>query len=187
MIETWMIVLWMIVSYPPLSYDHVLLSIQYRVALSLRILSRHARAIGKSVSIIKRKCNSGNTMHIALQCIYNQSFIYSHIFLLLVPDRTIYMVEQDRFNAVESTQEQTLDRQEPLQINCGFNACNLIFQLNFHLEKYSDILNILVQDRKSNFTAYWFPTQPFPSLQGQFNFNWVFILVVELSGGIIAN
>ena len=65
----------------------------YRVALSLRILSRHARAIGKSVSIIKRKCNSGNIMHIALQCIYNQSFIYSHILLLLVPDRTIYMVE----------------------------------------------------------------------------------------------
>ena len=53
-----------------------------------------------------------------------------------------------------------------LEENCGFNACNLIFQLNFHLEKYSDILNILVQDRKSNFTAYWFPTQPFLGLQG---------------------
>ena len=62
--------------------------------------------------------------------------------------------------------EHTLDRQELLQRNRAFIAYDLVFKWSFDLEKYSDILNILVQDRKSNFTAYWFPTQPFPSLQG---------------------
>ena len=53
-------------------------------------------------------------------------------------------------------------RQEKLWFKC--------LQSNISIElssgKVLDILNILVQDRKSNFTAYWFPTQPFLGLQG---------------------